>query len=437
MEKKNNDKISISRKVTLIFIAVIIIEALVFLISLAFTMRTLKEDTTFSIIDTRISYTSEIAKTNGMMFASSLVVNNQDTVAAYYFVDNTGKHFIFEEAFLEYIDEEELRILITSVTEDKRSSFEYLGGTIYYKAVYVDDAGIILVGSNGSSMNRSLYRSILYITIFFISILAIGSLVVISTINSIVRRVNRLCSFVESMPHNNYRDSYIDDGDDEIETLSKKIDEMRITITQDEQNRDLMLQNISHDLKTPIAVIKSYAEAIADGIEDIEKTEIIISQSEKLEKKVKNLIEFNKLSHLRHQGEFEEVYMKPIIEEVVLNCKYIANIEFNVDADDSIFIGKFENYFTVVENIVENSLRYARKAITITLKDNVLKISNDGEPISEDFIKHGFRPYEKGHQGKFGLGMSIVARTLEYFNMNLEVQNEPNNKGVTFMIYPK
>ena len=232
-----------------------------------------------------------------------------------------------------------------------------------------------------------------------------------------------------------YLESYLDDGDDEIEVLSQKVEDMRQTILRDEANKNLILQNISHDLKTPLAVIKSYAEAIGDGIEGIESTEIIIKQVSKLEKKVKNLIEFNKLEYLLAQNTLEEVSMKPIILEIVNNCKHISNLEFDVLLDDTKFVGKYENYYIVVENIIDNALRYAKSYIAITLDKGVLKIQNDGEPISNIFIENGFRPYEKGHNGKFGLGMSIVSRTLEYFNMNLIVKNEED--GVSFTISKK
>ena len=87
------------------------------------------------------------------------------------------------------------------------------------------------------------------------------------------------------------------------------------------------------------------------------------------------------------------------------------------------------------ENIIENAVRYAVKVIEIKLKDNVLTIYNDGKHIDEKFITEGFKPYEKGSEGKFGLGMSIVCRTLSIFNMKLEVRNE--EVGVTFTIKSK
>ena len=106
-----------------------------------------------------------------------------------------------------------------------------------------------------------------------------------------------------------------------------------------------------------------------------------------------------------------------------------------MDLDDTVFYGRYENYYTVCENIIENSVRYANGIISITLHEGVLTIYNDGKHIDEKFIKEGFKPYEKGSEGKFGLGMSIVCRTLDIFGMKLSVRNE--DVGVTFIIKKK
>jgi two-component system sensor histidine kinase CssS len=70
----------------------------------------------------------------------------------------------------------------------------------------------------------------------------------------------------------------------------------------------------------------------------------------------------------------------------------------------------------------------------ITLKNKKLTFYNDGEPISQKFIDQHFRPYEKGQKGQFGLGLSIVQKTCEHFNLMLKVQNIKD--GVMFTIEP-
>ena len=141
------------------------------------------------------------------------------------------------------------------------------------------------------------------------------------------------------MPEDEYKKSYLDDGDDELYTLSAEVESMRQTILNDEAKKQAMLQNVSHDLKTPIAVIRSYVEAIEDGVEDINATEIIIEQCDKLERKVKAFIEFNRLEYLSSEVK-NPIVIKEIIENIVLSLKHIVDVEIKCDLDESIFYGR-------------------------------------------------------------------------------------------------
>ncbi|UKI51207.1 MAG: ATP-binding protein [Clostridium sp.] len=86
--------------------------------------------------------------------------------------------------------------------------------------------------------------------------------------------------------------------------------------------------------------------------------------------------------------------------------------------------------------MVDNAKRYAQTTIKIILKNDELVIYNDGEHIDEQFLKAEFKPYEKGSKGQFGLGMSIVVKTLDFFNMKLRVK-KMKNVGVSFIITKK
>lgn len=87
---------------------------------------------------------------------------------------------------------------------------------------------------------------------------------------------------------------------------------MRQEIEQNERTKQEMFQNLSHDFKTPITVIKSYAEAIEDGIADVKDTTIIIEQTKKLEQKVNRLLEYNKLEYIDTTKPLVEIKMKKL-----------------------------------------------------------------------------------------------------------------------------
>lgn len=273
-----------------------------------------------------------------------------------------------------------------------------------------------------------------YTQISFISLVLLGNIIILFWSKITVERVKRLSGEVELLTSNAYRKPIAIDGADEITELARTIEKMRREIERSDKIKQEMLQNLSHDFKTPIAVIQSYAEAINDGVTGPEEAHIIIKQAEILNQKVKQLLELNKLEYLKSQQEYEEVRIKDLIQNIVNNQKFRKNIEFELKLDDSTYYGIKDNFYTAFNNIVDNAIRYAKTKIVIELQNKKLTFFNDGEPISKNFIDQTFKPYEKGQKGQFGLGMSIVQRTCEHFNLKLSVENV--SKGVKFTIEP-
>lgn len=278
--------------------------------------------------------------------------------------------------------------------------------------------------SSSTSSQIILIFGVIFIFAFFI--LGLWS-------SSYVSRINRLKKHIANLTGSNYKEEYEDDGLDELADLSKSIEQMRLEILKNEYTKQEMLQNISHDFKTPIAVIKSYAEAIEDGMASTSDAKIIQNQASVLQHKVNILLQYNRLEYLEMKEPFIECSIKEIVNNVVSSYQYQKlGIEFILDLDDSYFKGYQENFYTVIDNIVDNAKRYAKSCIKITLKDGILQIYNDGEHIAQHFLTGTFKPYEKGSKGQFGLGMSIVKKTLDFFEYDLNVRNE--EVGVTFEI---
>lgn len=313
-----------------------------------------------------------------------------------------------------------------SKNEEIYYACEVDGLTNYFIIVLVDD-----------SYNEGFVKRIIgSIITFIIAALIILSLIASFWINKLLKRLKALQNHITNMSKEKYEVEYLDDGDDEIRELSESIEIMRLEIKDSETTKREMLQNVSHDFKTPIAVIKNYAEAIVDGVVDTSDANIIIKQADILRTKVNQLLQYNRLEYLNKDKPLEEVDLADVCNEVVNNHKVNTKIEFKLELEPCVFEGYRENFVTVVENIVENALRYAKTVIYIQTKENKVTIYNDGEPIEEKFLNSKFKPYEKGSKGEFGLGMSIVQKTLDFFGLSLSIYNEERG-GVSFIIYKK
>ena len=212
---------------------------------------------------------------------------------------------------------------------------------------------------------------------------------------------------------------------------------MKLYLKNNENYKNQTYQNISHDFKTPITVIKSYIEATEDGIETNEKSlEVIKEQIDKLENKVHSLLYLNKLNYIKDKVENNQSVtdISNIIKSSVNKFKLIRpDIKFIVDIDSpSLFRGTPDMWETIIDNLLNNFIRYAKKEIKITIKNKKITLFNDGDKKDEHILSSIFTPYEKGLNGMFGLGLSIVKKSLQLLDYDITVSNLKN--GVNFII---
>lgn len=258
---------------------------------------------------------------------------------------------------------------------------------------------------------------------------------------SLIHPLNLIKNYIEKTKKGEKATLSID-RKDEIGEVAEALVDMNEELSKQAKIREEMIQNISHDLKTPIATIKSYSESIKDGIypyDTLEKSvDVIIEHADRLEKKVYSLITFNKLGYLVDELEpGDNLEMKPIVQGAILAANVLrGDIVIETELEDIYFHGEMEPWRIVVENLLDNALRYAKSVVRITLNNDGLSIYNDGDLMDKERIEKLFKPYEKGNKGRFGLGLSIVRRVTETYGY--VVVGENMNDGVIFrVIKPK
>lgn len=261
------------------------------------------------------------------------------------------------------------------------------------------------------------------------------TLVIWSTI--VVRKIEKLKNKIDNIDNPDYDHKVDFQIDDEMRSLALAIEDMRISLINQEEYRNQMYQNISHDFKTPLTVIKSYIEAVEDGVED-ETTALntIKVQTNKLEQKVHSLLYLNKLDYLKNTKNInmDQIDMEKVIHQEVDKFKYNRkDIKFEINIDKkSTYYGSVENWETILDNLLSNFMRYTKTTIKITAKQNKIILYNDGDQIDRDFLEAIFTPFRKGIKGQFGLGLSIVKKTLNLMEYDITIRNE--KKGVSFII---
>lgn len=231
---------------------------------------------------------------------------------------------------------------------------------------------------------------------------------------------------------------------DEIGKLAQAFENMRQRLIRQDQAQQSLLQNISHDLKTPVMVIRSFVQAIQDGIFPKgsleESIATIDSEAQRLEKRIRNLLYVNKIHYLKgRELQLEPLDLSEVIKKQVERiCWQRPELTLQIDIPKLIITGDREQWEIALENLLDNQIRYASQKITLTKVENsshqsevVIRIWNDGPPIEPRVIDNIFERYSTGKDGEFGLGLAIVYHILSVHGAKIWVRNE---EGVAFYL---
>lgn len=358
-----------------------------------------------------------------------------------------GQMIIYKSSGMSNLVEKEITQIKTDIMKMLASDTQKVHGLVkdvdtdldsYYSILKVQEDRYWVSKAYSNSMDALkdiLLNSLVHITVLVVMIIF---LIILVWAITIIHPLNQIRNYMERVS-NGQNAKLLIHRKDEIGALAHALVDMQEELKKQEKTKEDMIHNISHDLKTPIATIKSYGESIKDGIYPygtLEKSvDVIIENAERLEKKVYSLLYMNRVDYLISQaGGSKTTNMKQLVETVVQNTKFIKpEIEMYCDLQEVIFDGNEEPWRVAVENILENALRYASHRIEIHLSESEgLTIANDGPGMEEDRIKTLFKPYEKGAGGKFGLGLSIVSKVVNANGYHVCGENTPD--GVIFRI---
>jgi len=232
---------------------------------------------------------------------------------------------------------------------------------------------------------------------------------------------------------------------DEIGSLGESIEQLRKQLIQQDEIQQSFLQHVSHELKTPVMVIRSYVQSILDGIYpkgDLTSTvQVIEEEAKRLEKLIRNLLYLTKLDYLAtHQTEGEVFDLSELVREVIEKMRWLrSELDWLLNLSPTKIKGDMQQWQVALENLFDNQIRHAEEQITVSLscpsnsdKNALLHIWNDGPLVEKEVMKTLFQKFKKGPNGEFGLGLAVVQRVAALHNAKIWAVNE--EKGVSFYL---
>ncbi len=249
---------------------------------------------------------------------------------------------------------------------------------------------------------------------------------------------------------------------DELEKTISELKSANVELQRDNERktkvdevRKEFLNNVSHELKTPIALIQGYAEGLKDNVaEDAESRDfycdVIIDEASKMNTMVKKLLTLNQLEFGNDQTVMDRFDLAGLIRGV------IAGMQIMIDEAGAVltFLQKEPVYVwgdefkieEVVTNYISNALHHAegekRIDITIELTGTVARttVFNTGQPIPDEDIDHVFEKFYKVDKartreyGGSGIGLSIVKAIMDGHHQLCGVKNYENGVAFWFTI---
>jgi len=363
------------------------------------------------------------------------ISNKINSEVAFIYLNNNTETITVTENLHTIINIDNLNSIIEKIN-NKYGKLKYNKKTYYYYSVGNSNEKRIAITDDKYILDMK--KNIFSIILIIVGItFAIVSIIIIAWSNKLVNRIKKLKEKIDNIENDDYNHEITEIYDDELHTLDVTVENMRKYLKENELYKNRMYQNISHDFKTPITVMKSYIEASEDGIETKEKSlEIIKEQLNKLEIKVHSLLYLNKLNYIKEQKQNLNVSydISSLINNSVEKFKIArTDVKFILEMDNNtVFRGSADMWEAIIDNILNNFIRYAKKTVKITIKNNKITFYNDGPNIDDNVLNNIFTPYEKGIKGVFGLGLSIVKKTLQFLKYDITIENVKN--GVKFII---
>lgn len=220
---------------------------------------------------------------------------------------------------------------------------------------------------------------------------------------------------------------------DEIGDLSKSLEIMRKQLKKQDDAKQRLFQSVSHELKTPVMVIRSYIQAIKDEVGNRDTNlDIIDKEILSLNHKVSKLVSMAKLEYLTlNDINRENINISDSISEIVNRFKQKRkNIKWEMQLEEILFNCSKDLIAVLFENILDNQIRYAKNEISIFVSSNEseieILISNDGPLFEQSILNNIFDPFAKGNNGISGLGLSIAKEIVNHYKGNIIAENISN-----------
>lgn len=311
-----------------------------------------------------------------------------------------------------------------------------------------------------------------------IAIIAISGIIASVISARFTKPILELNGIAKKMSNLDFSQKYrIKDTEDEINTLGKSINSMsdklentieQLTKNNSELEKDIekkskidemrkqFISDVSHELKTPIALIQGYAEGLVENVNADEESRlfyanVILDEANKMDALVKQLLELMKLEYGKREFNNSNFNIVSLIQEVIMKCNMMLdenNIKVNFDSTKEIMVYADPFYIEqIITNYLTNAIKYSKEInqekridinILLNFETNKIRINvfNTGENIDENELQRIWGRFYKldssrnREKGGTGIGLAFVKAIMSNYKNKYGAINKEN--GIEF-----
>ena len=336
-------------------------------------------------------------------------------------------------------------------TETVKNQDSDYRGLIYCRKVDSSDFSYILIESSVKPIDSTvsiIREQLIYITVILINLAFLVTLFISKRIS---KPITSITNTAKQFAAGDYSVDFKGEGYREVEELSNVLNNAKNEISKVSNLRKDLIANISHDLRTPLTMVKAYAEMIRDLSGDNpqkrnEHVQIIIDESDRLSALVDNLLELSKLESGNMELELTDFSIVDKLNDCMTRYSLLIeqngyDIKYEPD-EDRIITADMQKLDQVIYNFINNAINYTGEEKIIRIKqinkpDCVrIEVVDNGSGISKEMLPLVFDRYYRDAKVKravvgTGLGLSICKEILKKHGFAFGVSSV-EGEGSTF-----
>ncbi|MEL7647628.1 MAG: HAMP domain-containing sensor histidine kinase [Sedimentibacter sp.] len=315
--------------------------------------------------------------------------------------------------------------------------------------------GALLIHSPVEGMNTAIFSGFKMLVVSIFMALVLSTVVSVFLAMSFTRPLKKMKNTALLLAEGDYtaktgiiQDDEIGELASTIDVLSERLDRASHESETLQKQRQDFITNISHELRTPVTVIRGSLEAICDGIvkepEQVkEYNKQMLSESKSLERLVNDLLELSRLQNADFKIDMHEINLCDVINDAVRSASNMARkkniiIDYAKDLDIMIIKGDYGRLRQMFMIVIDNAIKFSKEnsIIYISLNNNIVTVKDHGIGISKEDMPYIFNRYYriKSEENKTGtgLGLTIAQQIANRHNVEMDAESEPG-MGTSFM----